>query len=90
MLYLSLWAYQTIVKTATGFSPFQHNHEAEAVTLFECEIPSLKLVVQILPDTYALEEWLIFLENIDEQCQDAATTNEAHKKRVKNQYDKFV
>ena len=30
------------------------------------------------------------LRNIDEQCRDALTANEAHKNRVKNQYDKLV
>ena len=30
------------------------------------------------------------LEHLDEQCRDALTANEAHKNRVKNQYDKSV
>jgi len=30
------------------------------------------------------------LEHLDEQCQDATIINEAHKKRVKAQYDKVV
>ena len=31
---------------------------------------------------------MLHLENIDERHRDAFTTNEAHKNRVKNQYDK--
>jgi len=30
------------------------------------------------------------LEHLDEQCRDAAIINEAHKKRIKTQYDKAV
>ena len=30
------------------------------------------------------------MEHLDEQCQDAPIINEAHKKRVKTQYDKVV
>ena len=60
----------------------------EAVTLVECEIPSLKIAIHVLPDTTKLEERLLHLENLYEQHRDALTTNEAHKNRVKNQYDK--
>jgi len=38
MLYTTLWAYRTNVKTATGYSPFQLVHGVEAVTPIECEI----------------------------------------------------
>ena len=55
MLYLALWGYRTNVKTATGFSPFQLVHGVEAVTLLECEIPSLKIAIHVLPDTIELE-----------------------------------
>jgi hypothetical protein len=66
MLYSTLWAYQTSVKTATGFSPFQLVYGLEAVLPIECQIPSLKLVVQLLPDTSPLEEQLVHLEKLDE------------------------
>ena len=62
----------------------------EAVTPVECEIPSLKISIHVLPNMNELEERLLHLENIDEQRRDALTTNEAHKNRVKNQYDKSV
>ena len=44
----------------------------------------------MLPDTNELEEHLLHLEHLDEQHRDALTTNEAHKNRVKNQYEKSV
>ena len=37
-----------------------------------------------------LQEHLLHLEHLDEQRRDALTANEAHKNRVKNQYDKLV
>ena len=66
MLYPTLWAYQTNVKNATGFSPFQLIHGVEAVTLIECEILSLKIAIHVLPDTTELEEHLVHLEHLDE------------------------
>ena len=62
MLYPALWAYITMVKTATGFSPYQLVHGVESVLPVECEMPSLKLDIEILPDTSTLEELLVHLE----------------------------
>ena len=62
----------------------------EAVTSVECEIPYLNIVIHVLSDTTELEERLLHLEHLDEQRRDVLTTNEAHKNRVKNQYDKSV
>ena len=90
MLYPTIWAYRTNVKTAMWFSPFQLIHEVEVVTLVECEILSLKIAIHMLPDMTELEECLLHSEHIDEQRIDALTANEAHKNRVKNQYDKLV
>ena len=90
ILYPTLWAYHTNLKTATGFSPFQLIHEVEAFTPIECEILSLKIVIHVLHDTTELEERLLHLEHLNEQRRDALTTNKAHKNRVKNQYDKSV
>jgi hypothetical protein len=53
----------------------------------ECQIPSLKLAVQLLPDTSPLEERLLYLEQLNEQRHDAALANEAHKQKLKCQYD---
>ena len=72
-------AYRTSVKNATGFTPFQLVYGLESIFPIECEIPSRKLDVELLPDTYSLEERLLHLEHLDEQRRDAATMNEAHK-----------
>ena len=42
-------------KTSMGFSPFQLIHWVEAVTLVECEIPSLKISIHVLLDMIELE-----------------------------------
>eukprot|EP00253_Pinus_taeda_P033829 PITA_33829 len=83
MLYSALWAYRTSVKTATGFTPFKLVYGMESIFSIEFEIPSLKLAVELLPETSSLEEHLLHLEHLDEQRRDAAMMNEAHKKRVK-------
>ena len=62
MLYPTLWDYQTVVKTATGFSPYQLVHGVESILPVECQIPSLKLAMELLPDTSTLEEHLVHLE----------------------------
>ena len=50
----------------------------------------MKLTVEILPDTSTEEKRFLYLNNLDETRRDAALANEAHKKRVKAQYDKSV
>ena len=45
MLYPALWAYQTVVKTATGFSAYHLVHGVDSILPVECEIPSLKLAM---------------------------------------------
>jgi hypothetical protein len=90
MLYSTLWAYRTFVKTAIGFSPFQLVYGLEVVFPIECQISSLKLAVQLLPDTSPLEERLVYLEQLNEQRRDAALASEAHKHKVKCQYDRYI
>jgi hypothetical protein len=62
----------------------------EAILLIECEIPSLKLTVELLPHTSNEEEWILYLTKMDEKCCDAALINETYKKNIKTQYDKYV
>jgi len=66
MFYPALWEYHTTIKTAIGFSSFQLVHGVEAFMPIECEIPSLKIVVQLLPASSVLEERLIHLEHLNE------------------------
>jgi hypothetical protein len=54
-LFSALWAYRTLVKTATGFTPFQLVDGIEVVLPIECEIPSLKIKVELLRYTSAEE-----------------------------------
>ena len=90
MLFSTLLAYQKSVKSATGFTPFQLVYGLEAILPIECEIPSLKIVVEILPNTSAEEERLLYLMRLDETRRDATLVIEAQKHRVKAQYDKHV
>ena len=89
-LFFTLWAYRTSVKTTTSFTPFQLVYRLEAVLPIQCQIPSLKLVVELPPNASTKEERLLYLNNLDETRQDATLVNEAHKKRIKAQYDKYV
>ena len=86
MLYPTLWAYRTAVKTATGFSPYQLVHGVESVLPVECEITLLKLDIELLLGTSALEERLVHLE----QRRDALVALKFKKHRVNVQYYKFV
>ena len=84
MLYLALWSYQTVVKTATSFSPYHLVHGVEWILSIEFEIPYLKVVLELFPETSALEECLVCLEKLDEQCLDALEDLEVNKSRVKS------
>eukprot|EP00253_Pinus_taeda_P024993 PITA_24993 len=55
MLFSTFWAYQTSVKDAIGFTPFQLVYGLEATLPIECKIPSLKLAVELLPETTPAE-----------------------------------
>ena len=66
MLYPALWAYRTVVKIAIGFSPYHLVHGVELILPIECEIPSLKLAIKILPEISELKERLVRLEQLDE------------------------
>ena len=85
MFFSTLWAYRTSVKSATGFTPFQLAYGLEAILSIECEIPSLKLVVELLPNTSVEEEHLLYLMRLDETRRDTTLVIEAQKKCVKAQ-----
>ena len=62
----------------------------EATLLIECEIPSLKLAVELIPNTSPEEENLLYLERLDETHRFAALVIEAQKKQVKAHFDQLV
>ena len=51
--------------------PFHLVYGIEVVLPIECEIPSLKLAVKLLPNTSAEEERLLYLMQLDETRCDA-------------------
>ena len=90
MLFLALWAYRTSVKSTTGFTPFHLVYGIEAIFLIESEIPSLKLAVELLHNTFVEKECLLYLMQLDETRHNVSLVIETQKKRVKAQYDKHV
>ena len=66
MLEPALWAYRTTAKSTLNFPPYQLVHGVESILPIECEIPSLNLAVELLPETSALEELLVRLEQLNE------------------------
>ena len=62
----------------------------EATLPIECEIPSLKIVVELLPNTTIDKERFLYLNKLDETRHDVALANEPHKRRMKIQYDRTV
>ena len=70
--------------------PFQLVYSLEASLPIQCEISSLKLAIDLLLETSEEEARFLELIHLDETYCDAALGNEAHKKRVKVQFDKNV
>jgi hypothetical protein len=77
MLFPTLWEYWTFVKSSTGFTHFRLVYGVESILPIECEIPSLKLAVELLPNTSAEEERLLYLMRLDETRCDATLIIEA-------------
>ena len=75
-LFSVLWAYRTSAKTATGFTPFRLVYGLEVVFPIECEIPLLRLTIELVPHTTKEEQCLLYLWHLDEIHRDAALTNE--------------
>jgi hypothetical protein len=90
ILYSTLWAYRTSFNTSTIFSPFHLVHGVESILPIECEIPFLRLAIVLLPDTFDLEQHLVHLKSLDEQCRDAFMAIKANKIHVKVQYDNSI
>ena len=78
------------MKTSTSFTPFRLVYGLEATLLIECEIPSLNLTMELLPNTTIDEEQFLYLNKLDETLHDAALANEAHKRQMKSQYGRSI
>ena len=65
-LFSTLWDYRTTIKTSSGFTLFQLVYGIEATLLIECEIPSLKIVVELPLNTTLEEERFLYLNKMDE------------------------
>ena len=62
----------------------------EVILPIQCEISSLKLAIDFLPDTSEEEACLLNLIHLDEMCCEAQLANKVHKRGIKAQYDKNV
>jgi len=78
MLFSALWAYRTTVKTLTSFTPFQIIYGLEVILPIECEITSLKLVIELLPSTFGDEECFVHLVHLDENLRNFIFASKAH------------
>ena len=78
------------MKDATSFTPFQLVYGLESTLPIECEIPSLKIAVELLPNTTPVEERLLYLEQLDKTRRLASLAIEAQKKRVKTHFDHTI
>ena len=88
-MYSALWAYRILVRNTIRFTPFQLVYVLEAILPIQSEISSLKLAIDLLPNTLE-EACLLNLIHLDETCHEAQLANEAHKRRIKAQYDKNI
>ena len=75
---------------ATRFTPFHLVYGVELVLPIQCKIPSMKLAIELLPNTSELKKRLIYLKQLDETNRDATMSNDVHKRHIKAQYDKSI
>jgi len=68
---------------------FKHQ-KVEITLLLKCEIPLLKISIELFPNTFAKEECLLYLVHLDENHRKSSMANENRKKRVKAKYEKSV
>lgn len=87
-IFLTRWAYRTSVKHVASFMPFQIVYGLKEFLPIECEIASLKVSIELLPNTTIEEERFLYLNQLEKLLRDVAFTNETHKKCLKAQYDK--
>jgi hypothetical protein len=90
MLFSTLWAYWTKIKTTIGFTPFHLVHKVDVVLLIECEIPTLQTTVKLLMNTTPLKQCLISLETLYKDRHSSLQNNEASKKCTKDTFNHHV
>lgn len=78
------------MRNATRFTPLHLVYSLESIFLIQCEIPSLKLAIDLLPDTLKEEVHLFNLIHLVGTRNEAQLANKAHKRHIKAQYDKNV
>jgi hypothetical protein len=88
MIFSALWAYRTLVKSTMGFTPFQLVYGIKAIFPIECEIMSLKLDIELLPNTTTEEERFLYSIQLDKTRHNVVLVIETQKKCVKTQYYK--
>ena len=72
MLFLTLYDYHTSIKTIIGFKPFHFSlYVFETVFPIQWQIPTLELVIELLPYNLALKQRLFTLEHFDEEIWDS-------------------
>ena len=89
-MYSAFWVYRASVRNTTRLTPFQLVYGLEAILPNQCEISSLKLAIDLLPNTSEEEACILNLIHLDETRREAQLANEAHKRRIKVQYNKNV
>jgi hypothetical protein len=62
----------------------------EEVLPIKCEIPSLKITVELLPHTFAKEKQFLYLTKLYETRCDVALINETYQKCIINQYYRSI
>ena len=61
----ALWAYQTSMKTSTGFTPFCLVYGKEELLPIEVELPAVKMLEKFLGHTNdAFKERLLYLQRV--------------------------
>lgn len=80
ILYSDLWAYCTSVRNGTRFTLFQLVYGLEAILPIQCEIPSLKLAIEFIPETSVEEAHILNFIHLGEMGPESTMANEAHKR----------
>jgi hypothetical protein len=81
MLFSALWAHRMTVKNASSFTLFHLVHGIEATLPIECEIPTLCTTIELLPGTTPMEQRLLNLESLDDDCRSSLHNNHVAKKQ---------